>query len=145
MRRRILLTRLFVAFGTGLLWSAPAWAGNVSIGINIGTPPPPPPPIVVAAPPQLVVIPGTLVYYAPGVNVNYFVYKGKHYTFHDGAWFVASSHHGPWTFVAVEHVPRSVRGVPVSYYKVPPGHMKKAHGGPPPWAGKGKGKGPKHK
>ena len=121
----------------GLLGATPAQADNVSIGINIGSPPPPPP-IVVAAPPQLIVVPGTPVYYAPGINVNFFFHKERYYTFHDGSWFVARAHNGPWTFVAVERVPQPVLAVPVHYYKVPPGHWKK--GGPPPWAGHGKGK-----
>jgi hypothetical protein len=42
----------------------------------------------------------------------------------------------------VEQVPQPVLAVPVAYYKVPPGHMKKG-AGPPPWAGHGKGH--KHK
>ena len=89
----------------------------------------PPPPVVVAAPPQLVVVPGTPVYYAPALSVNYFVYRGRHYTFHNGSWFVAGAYNGPWTFVAVEKVPQPVLAVPVAYYKVPPGHMKKeGHG-----------------
>ena len=104
-------------------------------------PPPPmvaaPPPVVVQAPPQLVIIPGTPVYHAPAVNMNYFFYAGRYYTFHNGAWFYTATHSGPWTFIAVEHVPQPILAVPVTYYKVPPGHMKK--GGPPPWAG------PKHK
>jgi len=106
--------------------------------------PPPPPLIVVAAPPQLVVVPGTPVYYAPGLSVNYFSYGGWYYTHHNGSWFVAGGYNGPWTFVAVEHVPQPVLAVPVTYYKVPPGHMKK-QGGPPPWAGHGKGKNKKSK
>ena len=121
----------------GLLGAIPAQADSVNIGINIGSPPPPPP-IVVAAPPQLVVVPGTPVYYAPGLNVNFFFHKGRYYTFHGGSWFVASAHNGPWTFVALERVPQPILVVPVQYYKVPPGHWKK--GGPPPWAAHGKGK-----
>ncbi len=138
MRRLIALTYVMTA-----LAALPAEAGNVSIGINIGTPPPPPPPpIVVAAPPELVLVPGTAVYYSPGVSVNYFVYGGRHFTFHDGSWFVAASHNGPWTFIAVEQVPPQLLRVPARYYKIPPGHAKKHDGGPPPWAGKGRG--PKH-
>lgn len=103
-------------------------------------PPPPPPPVVVAAPPvviqsppQLVVVPGTPVYYAPGLNVNFFYYGGQYYTLHNNAWFVATVYNGPWTFLAAEYVPQPVLAVPVQYYKVPPGHWKKH--GPPPWAG----------
>src|SRR5215813_4372248 len=96
-------------------------AAQVNIGINIGTPPPPPPPIVITAPPQLVVIPGMPVSYAPAIPYNYFFYGGQYYVFHEGAWFTAPGHHGPWTFVAVERVPRPLLRVPVTYYKVPPG------------------------
>jgi len=53
-----------------------------------------------------------------------------YYTFHDGAWFYANRHSGPWTFMPTERVPRPVNGVPVTYYKVPPGHAKKM-GNPP--------------
>ena len=115
-------------------------AAQINIGINIGTPPPPPPPpppLMIAAPPQFVVIPGTQVSYAPDVPHNYFFYGGKYYLFHEGAWFLAPAHRGPWTFLAVEHVPPPLRGVPLSYYKIPPGHRKDI--GPPPWAGQGEG------
>lgn len=146
MTRVSVLASILVATAAGLFPSIPAQAGsNISIGINIGTPlpPPPPPPVVVAARPQLVVVPGTPVYYAPGVSFNYFVYGGQYYTFHDGSWFIARTYSGPWTFVAVERVPKPVLAVPVAYYKVPPGHMKKGEDGPPPWAGRGNGRGPK--
>ena len=113
---------------------------QIHIGITIGTPLPPPP-IVVTAPPQLVVIPGGPVSYAPAVPYNYFVYGGKYYVIHEGAWFVGPAYRGPWTFVAVEKVPKPVLQVPVAYYKIPPGHLKEQ--GPHP--GKGHGKGPKHK
>jgi len=145
MARVSVLASILVASVAGLLPAVPALAGSdISIGINIGTPPPPPPPVVVAAPPQLIVVPGTPVYYAPGVSFNYFVYGRRYFTFHDGSWFVATTYNGPWTFVAVEKVPKPVLAVPVGYYKVPPGHMKKGEDGPPAWAGKEKWKGPKH-
>ena len=96
-----------------------------------GPPPPPPPPVVVApppvimqTPPQLVVVPGMPVYYAPGGNFNYFVYGGRNYVFHNGAWFYATAYNGPWTYIALEHVPQPVLSVPVQYYRVPPGHSK---------------------
>ncbi len=120
----------------------PAQADNFSIGINIGSPPPPPPAMVLAAPPPLVVVPGTPVYYAPSLSVNFFAYGGQYYTHHNSAWFVATTYSGPWTFIAMKRVPQPVLAVPVGYYKVPPSHMKKG-GGPPPWAGHGKG--PKRK
>ena len=90
---------------------------------------------MIATPPRLVVIPRTPVYYAPAVPHNYFFYGGRYYVLHNGSWFYAPAHHGPWTFIAVERVPSSIRRVPVTYYKVPPGHLKE----------KGHGKGHKHK
>ncbi len=136
MRERWLLAGLLGSCALGLVVPSMV-AAQINIGINIGTPPPPPPPMVIAAPPQLVVIPGTQVFYAPDVPHNYFFYGGKYYVFHEGAWFLAPAHHGPWTFLAMEHVPPPLRRVPPGYYKVPPGHRKDK--GPPPWAEQGKG------
>lgn len=115
--------------------------GDVNVGINVGTPAPPP---VIVAPPQLVVVPGTPVYFVPSAAFNVFVFGGKYYSFHNGVWFLASGHKGPWKVIALESVPQPVRGVPISYYKIPPGHAKKMAGqdGGPPGHGKG-GKGKK--
>ena len=119
--------------------SAPVEADNFSIGINVGTPPPPPPPTIAwAAPPPLVLVPGLPVSYAPSVDINFFAYGGRYYTYHSGAWFVSPTYSGPWHFTAVERIPKPVLAVPVAYYRVPPGHLKKA-GGRPPWASHGKG------
>ncbi|HEX7786210.1 MAG TPA: hypothetical protein VF653_08315, partial [Methylomirabilota bacterium] len=84
-------------------------------------------PPIVATPPQLVVVPGSPVSYAPGVNINFFAYGGRYYSFHHGGWFVATKHGGPWVAVAPGRVPQPVLAVPVAYYKVPPGHPKKMH------------------
>ncbi len=137
MKHVLVLAGVIVAAASDLaVMPVPAQADNVSIGVNIGSPPPPP--LVMAAPPPLVVVPGMPVYYAPSLSVNFFAYGGRYYTHHNGAWFVATSHRSPWAFIAVGQVPPPVLAVPVAYYKVPPGHLKK--GGPP-----GHGKGPKHK
>ncbi len=138
--KRMLVFAGIVAAATSLLavMPVPVQADSVSIGLNIGSPPPPPPPAyVVAAPPQLVVVPGTPVYYAPSLNVNFFAYGGRYYTHHKGAWFAPTTYGGPWTFIAVERVPQPVLAVPVANYKVKPGHVKKAEG-LPPWASHGK-------
>lgn len=137
MRARLLCMGLLVAGALGLV-AAPG-AAQINIGITVGTPPPPR--LVIPVPPQLVVIPQTQVFYAPAAPYNYFFYSGKYYVSHEGAWFVAPAHQGPWTFVAVERVPKPLLRVPVAYYKVPHGHRQKE--GPPPW--KGHGKGHKHK
>lgn len=108
---------------------------------------PPPPPVVLASPPPpsvsvdisigtrptLAVVPGSAVYYAPHVAYNYFAYGGRFYVYQNDVWLSARAYNGPWTAIALERVPRPVLGVPVQYYKAPPGHWKKKHG-PPPWA-----------
>lgn len=142
MKRVIVLVASVMA-ATSYLMVMPVsvYAADVSVGINVGVPPPPPA-IVLSAPPPLVVVPGTPVYYAPSLSLNFFAYSGRYYRHHNGAWFMASSYAGPWSFIAVERVPRPVLTVPATYYKVPPGHLK-GGGGRPPWAGHGKG--PKNK
>jgi hypothetical protein len=137
------VAHLLAVIAGGVALSAPATADSVSIGVNIGVPPPPPP-MVFAAPPQLVVIPGSAVYYAPGASMNFFFHSGRYYTLHDGAWFYATKHNGPWAFIKPAHVPAPVLGVPVAYYKIPPGHAKKM-GGPDVGVGHGPGKGNKGK
>jgi hypothetical protein len=96
---------------------------GVKIGVDIRIPSPPP--IVVASPPRLVVVPGTPVFHAPGASINVFAYGGHYYSFHEGAWFVAAAPGRPWVAIAPAKVPRPVLAVPVTYYKVPPGHAKK--------------------
>jgi hypothetical protein len=131
----VALAVILLGLSTGL-----APAGDLHIGVNIAVPPPPP---VVLAPPPLVIVPGTLVHQVPSAAFNFFVYRGRYYSFHNDAWFVATGPRAPWTIVAVESVPVAVRGVPVKHYKIPPGQAKKleAHEGgwcPPGQAKKGR-------
>ena len=128
---------LMLAAAGALLWSgASAVAQDVKINIGLGMPSVAPP-VVITTPPQLVVVPGTLVYYAPGVPVNFFFYKGRYYTMVNGVWSMAPSYSGPWAVIQIGQVPQPVLAVPVEYYKIPPGHLKEK--GPPPWAGQGHG------
>ncbi|HEU5323856.1 MAG TPA: hypothetical protein VFX28_23840 [Methylomirabilota bacterium] len=123
---------LAVGAGGALLLGAlagGAFGGDVNIGINIGVPPPPPP--VIVARPAIVKVPGSPVLYAPHAELNLFVFGGRYYSFHDGAWFQATSHAGPWTVIVTDRVPQPVLAVPVQYYKIPPGHAKKLQGGHP--------------
>jgi hypothetical protein len=152
MRARMLLAGS-VGVATIALWLSAAIAADVRIGVNIGVPAPvvvapapavvvappgppvvvAPPPLVFAAPPALVVVPGSPVSYVPSANFNVFVFGGRYYSLHDGAWFMAPNHSGPWAMVPAERVPHSVLAVPPAYYKIPPGHAKKmgAPGVPP--------------
>ena len=108
----------------GAMVSAGPAEAQVSVNVNIG-----PPPVIFAAPPRVLVVPNTPVYYAPDTTYNVFFYEGRYYSFHNGAWFLAGSHGGPWAFVPPERVPRPVVMVPVRYYKIPPGQAKKMMAG----------------
>jgi hypothetical protein len=132
------LSRVFIlAAAVAMLFlGASARASDVKINIGLGVPP-----IVLTAPPQLVVVPGTPVFYAPDVSANLFFYKGRYYTVANGVWSRAPAYNGPWAVIQIGQVPAPVVAVPVEYYKIPPGQLKKK--GPPPWAGQGHGKSPK--
>ena len=105
--------------------AAPA---QVNINVNIG-----PPPVIFAAPPRVVAIPQTPVAYVPDTSYNVFVYQQHYYSYHGGAWFMATGHRGPWIAIGLPQVPQPVIAVPVRYYRdppkhTPPGHAKKGHG-----------------
>jgi hypothetical protein len=124
---------LMLAAGAAILCSGgSAAAQDVKINIGLGVPP-----MVITTPPPLVVVPGTSVYYAPDVPANYFFYKGRYYTVANGVWSMAPAYNGPWAVIQIGKVPTAVLAVPVEFYKIPPGHLKKE--GPPPWAGQGHG------
>jgi hypothetical protein len=116
---------MLAAAAAMLLAGASATAADVQIHIGLGVPP-----IVLSAPPQLVVVPGTPVYYAPNVSANLFFYQGRYYTVANGVWAVAPAYTGPWAVIQIGQVPAPVVAVPVEYYKIPPGQLKK-HGPPP--------------
>jgi hypothetical protein len=84
---------------------------NVSIGINL--------PVY----PQLVVVPGYPVYYAPGVDSNYFFYDGMYWVYQDDNWYASSWYNGPWALVSPEAVPVYILRVPVRYYRRPPAYF----------------------
>jgi hypothetical protein len=125
VRRRFLKMLRVVALTAALALTAvgQVTADSLRIGIDLGVPSPPP--VVLAAPPQLVVVPGSPVFYAPGVSINFFAYGGRYFSFHEGAWFVAATYGGPWVTIGPGKVPEPVLAVPVAYYKIPPGHVKK--------------------
>jgi hypothetical protein len=118
--------------GAILVSGASAAAQDVKINIGLAVPP-----IVLTTPPQLVAVPGTSVFYAPDVPANLFFYEGRYYTVANGGWSMAPAYNGPWAVVQIRQVPAPVVAVPVEYYKISPGQLKKQ--GPPPWAGQGHG------
>lgn len=130
MRRTTILA---ATFALGALVTSPVRAADVHVGVHIGIPAPPV--ISFPAPPRLVVVPGVpSVYYAPDVDVNFFTYGDRYYTYYDGGWFWAYDTHGPWTYVERRYVPAPVLRVPTRYYHVAPrivggdGHWHGDHG-----------------
>jgi hypothetical protein len=132
------MRRLTVALSiTVLTATAGAASAEVNVDIHIGRPAPPPvviapapavvvvPPPVIAARPRVVAVPGTRVYHVPSVGFNVFVFGGKYYSHHHDRWFVATGHNAHWVAISEHRVPPPVLAVPVSYYKIPPGHAKK--------------------
>lgn len=106
---------------------------NVNIGITAPVPAPvyvapPPPAYAVAAPPPVVVIPGTYVYYVPGITVDILFYHGYWYRPHGDHWYRASSYNGPWAHIGPGAVPRPLVALPHDYKRVPPGRRHIPYG-----------------
>ncbi len=100
---------------------------DVSVNINLG-----PPPVVIAEPPEMVVVPQTMVYFAPGISTDLFFTAGFWWRPHDGRWFRAAAYGGPWVVVGFSHVPVEVVRLPRNYRTVyrhgkpiPYGQLKK--------------------
>jgi hypothetical protein len=118
------------------LSASPAAAADISVGVNIAVPAPP----IVLAPPPLVIVPGTPVQHVPSASFNLFAYRGRYYSFHNGSWFMAPRPGAPWAIVAIESVPPPVLAVPVTHYRIPPGHAKKMDGPGGGWCPPGQAK-----
>ena len=122
---------------TSLAVAVPAQS-QVSVSVNIGQPPP-----VIVARPVLVPVQASPVYYAPSYGADLFFYDGRYYTVRDDQWFYSARVNTPWVAIAVGKVPQHILAIPVTYYRVPPGHLKHGHkrgGGhcPPGQAKKGR-------
>jgi hypothetical protein len=84
--------------------------------------------------PELVPVQGYPVYYAPGVNGNYFFYDGMYWVYENDNWYASSWYNGPWGYVEPEVVPLFILRVPVRYYRQPPLYFRGWYSdGPPRW------------
>jgi hypothetical protein len=106
--------------------AAPAFS-EVSVNINIG-----PPAVVVHEPPEMVVVPRTMVYFAPGVHVDLLFFRGHWWTRHEGRWFRSRAYSGPWAVIGPRNVPVEIVRLPRDYrtsygheHRVPYGQLKK--------------------
>ena len=93
---------------------------HVSIGINV------------PSYPRLVPVPGHPVYYAPGLQANFFFYDGLYWVFHGDNWYASSWYNGPWWFVEPYAVPVYILRVPVRYYRQPPSRFRAWQPNTPP-------------
>jgi len=93
---------------------------GLSIGFNV------------PAYPQLARVPGYPVYYAPGLNANYFFYDGMYWLYQNDNWYTSSWYNGPWNAVAPQYVPLYVLRVPVRYYRAPPVYFRGWRADAPP-------------
>ncbi len=106
--------------------AAPAFS-EVNVNINIG-----PPAVVVHEPPEMVVIPRTMVYFAPGVHVELLFFRGHWWTRHEGRWFRSRGYNGPWAVIGPRYVPVEIVRLPRDYraaygreHRIPHGQLKK--------------------
>jgi hypothetical protein len=84
--------------------------------------------------PQLEQVPGYPVYYAPGVDSNYFFYDGMYWDLQGANWYASTWYNGPWQVVQPDAVPLFVLRVPVRYYRHPPGYFSGwSADAPPQW------------
>lgn len=73
--------------------------------------------------PDLVPVPGYPVYYAPGVEANFFFYDGMYWLYDDDGWYMSNWYDGPWEYVDPDDVPLFVLRVPLRYYRAPPAYF----------------------
>jgi hypothetical protein len=112
-----------------LFWSVSSAIAQVSVGIglpgaSIG--------INLGSVPNLVRVPGYPVYYAPGLNSNYFFYDGMYWLYQGDNWYASSWYNGPWGLVAPQVVPLFVLRIPVRYYRNPPVYFRGWRSDAPP-------------
>jgi len=96
---------------------------NVDIGVNIALPP-----LAFPAPPEVVVIPGTYVYFVPGIEADVFFYHGYWYRPYRDYWFRARAYNGPWVGMVSSRVPRVLVSLPPDFRHVPPGYRHVPYG-----------------
>lgn len=82
--------------------------------------------------PDLVAVPGYPVYYAPGLDTNYFFYDGMYWVYVNDNWYASTWYNGPWSFVDPLAVPNFILQIPVRYYRHPPAYFRGWRADAPP-------------
>jgi hypothetical protein len=106
---------------------------GVNLNIHLG------PPVIATPPSQVVLIPGSDIYFVPGVSADIFFYSGYWWSPRGARWYRAYEPSGPWVVVERRYVPSPLFRVPRDYRavyrgadRIPYGHWKKMrhrHGG----------------
>jgi hypothetical protein len=74
--------------------------------------------------PEMQPVPDSPVYYAPGVDSNYFFYDGLYWDYYNDAWYSSAWYNGPWVVVDPIYVPTYLLWVPIRFYHRPPGYFR---------------------
>ena len=74
--------------------------------------------------PEMQPIPESPVYYAPGVDSNYFFYDGAYWDYYNDGWYSSPWYNGPWEYVDPVYVPTYILWVPIVYYHHPHSHWR---------------------
>ena len=103
-----------------VLWATSPATAQVSVGISV-----PGVSIGINMPvyPQFVRVPNYPVYYAPGLQTNFFFYDGLYWVYQQDNWYSSSWYDGPWYEVGPQAVPLYVLRIPVRYYRNPPAYF----------------------
>jgi hypothetical protein len=112
MRNLLLLLSVLLCSATPAVAQVSVGVGIALPGLSIG--------INLPAYPQLARVPGYPVYYAPGLNANFFFYDGLYWVYQADNWYASSWYNGPWGLVGPQAVPVYILRVPVRYYRQPP-------------------------
>lgn len=116
MRRAILALMLVCGFTTAASAQVSVGIGVSLPGVSIG--------VNVPSYPQFVRVPSYPVYYAPGMDANFFFYDGMYWVYQSDNWYSSSWYNGPWLLISPEFVPVYVLRVPVRYYRIPPAYFR---------------------
>jgi len=99
-----------------------AFASNVSVNVNIGTPPPVyvTPPVAIDAPPLFLQPPQLGFYVAAGVGYDLFRFGNAYYLNSGNMWYSSPHYNGPWINVHYNKIPHGLRKYPIKrihYYR----------------------------
>jgi hypothetical protein len=84
--------------------------------------------------PEMAPVPDSPVYYAPGVDSNYFFYDGLFWDYAGDNWYSSPWYNGPWVLVEPVYVPTYVLWVPCRFYRRPPAFFSHwSQNRPPRW------------